>query len=96
MDDDAIMAKVNRLYLPIVVRECHDIDTCNGGECRHGDLLFDGEFTCNCTAIRRTGSYCLTPVVSAGALADSGTEIAIATSLGVMALILITVLAVRR
>jgi len=58
------VANVNGMHFPIVVRECHDIDTCNGGTCFHGDLLYDGEFACNCTATQRGGPFCLSNLVT--------------------------------
>lgn len=68
-----MVARVNNIHLPFIVHECDDLDTCHGGTCWHGDLLYDGVFTCNCTGTQKEGPFCLTkPVVPLVVTWDGG------------------------
>lgn len=56
--DSNAAVPVNGKPFRLTLKECDNSLTCNGGKCRSGNKLYDGQFTCNCLRTGKTGTRC--------------------------------------
>lgn len=88
-------AQVNDQALALVVRDCDDQLSCNGGACVD-DLPFDGSYSCDCAGTDREGSDCTQPSASAAAAAQAATTGAVGGAIGAVLLTLLVLILLWR